>query len=245
MIILEAIANRIHHAFYALAAVAIAAIVIFFWPQRPLPAAPAIAAPSASALAQEFQAGLEAEKLIAATAGNSHIAPQAQPAVTILSDATHGAFDAAAYQAFLSALGRTKTAPVVHVSLSNPAVAPAPSTPPEISPALAAWHHSDTYSAVTQALAQQHLDVHVTQDPVPPSRTQSLWLTDHTAGLAYALRRRGIFDLDLGIATGNGTTVTAGIGARIKGTQAGVYVGPAYNFQHHAAGMVGGLSVSF
>lgn len=225
--------KRIHHLFYALAGlvavVGSVALVVFFWPHHTavvagtVPAqANVVAAPGS--VAREVQAYIEGSQVLANA--RSPVVPSLQmPAINVVMPAMKG-FSSAEVGALLTAAGHQKTEPVIHVAVVGPSPGPAATKPPDISEADAAFHHQDTYNATAEAIAATQVQVHVTQDPVPPSRISSVFLANHQTGISYALRRRGQADLDVGIVQAGGqSSPLIGFGYRLKGTQAGALIG--------------------
>jgi hypothetical protein len=217
--LLHNLADKAHHYAYALAGVAIVALVVFFAPKHEKVAAPVATAPS---IASEVGAFLAAQNALAASHGP--VAAYERPAVTVLDSG--GAFSAAATAQILHALGNAPTATVAHVAVVGPTPGPSAAPPLSVDPAYAAWHHADTYNATAEAIAKTKVAVTLTQEPAPPSRVKVLYLSDSSAGVAYALRRRGQWDLDAGI-TQNGPKVQPALGVtwRLKGTSAGIFAG--------------------
>lgn len=226
--------DKIHHLYWSFALVACTAIVVFFWPHHEATQQPDT---RISALQTEVNALVQVDKALAASHGTVPVLER--PAVAVVQGLTGGHFSDTAVAAFLGALGHEKTAPAYKVSFVAPTPRPEPSNVPS-------WHFDDTYNATTQAIKNSTLNVKVTQEPVPPSRVQTAYLSDRSAGVFYAVRRRGEFDLDAGVTQLNGETeAAAGVGWRFGGTMAGLFVGPTHNFATHKTALAAGLTVSF
>lgn len=227
--------DKIHHLFWSVALVACTALVVFFWPHRDA------TAPSAqvSALQTEVNALVQVDKALAASRGSVPYTQQAAVAAVRTATGGGGGFTDTAYAAFLGALGREKTVPTYKVSFTAPTPRPEP-------PGTPVWFHQAAYNANSEAIKNATLNVKVVPAPVPVSRIQTGYLSDGSAGVLYAARRRGQLDLDLGVTAVNGQTeATAGVGWRFGGTMAGVYVGPMHNFTTHKTAIAGGLTVAF
>lgn len=237
--------ERSHHYAYAVAIVLSVGILAYFFAPHHAPVEKGIAVqqsvPSPGTIQRELEAVIQSERALAAA--NGTVPGFERAAVNII---PHSGFSDAAIAQVLTALGRPKTAPTYHVNLVAPTPMPAASLPPNVSQPYADWLYTTAYNADQAAINNAKINVHVTQDPIPPSRTQTLYLSDKSAGIAYALRRRGQLDLDLGLTQGKGTEVFAGPCYRIKDTSSGVCVGGTYRFGPQSKpGIAAGFTVSF
>jgi len=242
---LHLLAERAHHFIWAIAAVVIVIVLVFFGPRHTVREVAGVkpAVPAPGSFQRELEVAIAVGKQVAGSHGTVPLLER--PAVTVVSGLTNGAFSPQAYAAWLSALGTQRTAPSYHVSLVAPTPIPISTLPPSVLPEYADWHNTSTYNATALAIKNATLNVHVTQDPLPPSRTQTLFLSDKTAGIAYAVRRRGLLDLDIGITQGAGKTEGfAGPCLRAKNTSAGVCLGATLG-STLKPGIAAGLTVSF
>lgn len=228
--------EKIHHLYWSVALVGCTALVVFFWPHHE---APGVTTAQVSGLQTEVNALVKADQTLAASRGTVPLTQRGAVAAVRTVMGGGGGFTDTAYAAFLGALGREKTVPMYKVSF----VAPTPYPEPPSTPS---WFHAAAYNATSEAIQRATLHVKVVPQPAPVSRVQTLYLSDGSAGVLYAARRRGQLDLDLGITTASGQSeATAGLGWRFGGTMAGVYGGPAYNFSTHKTAITAGLTVAF
>lgn len=221
--------DKIHHITWPLALVACVAIVAFFWAPQRHDATQVAVTPRSSEITHEIQAGFKAVEQVAASRGS--VPFYERPAVAAVQKVIDKRFGGTGTAAWLHAAGTQNTIESYHFI--------APSPMPSATDLYTTAYNAD-------AAAIKNTTMRVQQDPVPPSRIQTAYLSDATAGILYAVRRRGQWDLDVGYTQGNGySDATAGIGWRLHGTQAGVYVGPIFNFTTRQWSGAAGLTVAF